>query len=386
MRPTHSSLHSLFPEAGPITVRCEADYYGATRLVSRHLGLSEPAFSTSSWVHGRDLLPVPRDNFVPLSRTPRQTHLVGNRTDEKWWHDNGYTRAVATGNPFIYTEPSGLAKQPGSVLAMPHHTQGGTLRDTPHTERWLRAVAKLREEFPIVAVCLHAEDVASLSPFVESLGLEWITGAQVKTDALPRMRAIFDWFEYVITDSLGSHLPYAAFCGCKVGFYDELHVYKWEHFKPHYSARVRPELERNMVYYQEDSVRGRFPFLFPPSVAEAVAPKEWADQILGVDSRRSFEEMARLLGWRWDEGEPAFADWAYAEAASRFGAVSDEMPLSLKLKEQDEKMAAIKAEAKAVAAENKKLRRRLEDRGWMDHSFAGWVAKRIHSLEKRIRR
>ena len=114
------------------------------------------------------------------------------------------------------------------------------------------------------------------------------------------MQRIFRSFEYVVTDSIGSHVAYAAYCGCKVvlrnatsDFTSEAVLYdnrpdwlKDEEKRPRKSTKE---------YLQEIA-----PFLFV-SMAEATQQIDWAEKELGLENKKSSEEIAELLGWKLQE-------------------------------------------------------------------------------------
>ena len=52
---------------------------------------------------------------------------------------------------------------------------------------------------------------------LNELKIPWITGAWLNDiNALQRIRNLFSQFDYLITNSVGSHIPYAGYCGCKI--------------------------------------------------------------------------------------------------------------------------------------------------------------------------
>jgi hypothetical protein len=375
------------PEVAPINIRCEADYYGASHLIAQQLGLTEPPISTSTWVHGCDMFPMPRAVFSPSSSTPEQTLLVGNLVAQEWWQNNGYSRAVAVGCPFIYTHPSGYRRVPGSVLAMPSHGIPGSKRDNEQTEAWFNEVGKLRPRYSPM-VCLHMDDVDSLKPYLERLKLPWFAGASLHYFSLPRIRAMFDSFDIVVSDVQGSHLPYAAWCGCGTVLLEPLFERKWEHFKDHVHFQKHPQLIQNLVFHQADFIRERLPFLFTGDLANASRPLEWAANLLGVESKRSPQEMARLLGWRWSPSEPAFADLPYDKVAAWLGAVSPDLEHAAK----DEQIAKLKQVQSALKLDLKDARSKVKQ---SDHegrkqvafntSISGKIGRKLFSTEKRVR-
>jgi hypothetical protein len=384
MSPMESRLN--LPQAPPVEIRCEPDYYGASHLIAESLGFAKPPISTSTWVHGCEIIPVPRPIFSPHFNTPNQTHLVGNLATQRWWRDNGFSKAVAVGCPFLYTQPSGRERMPNSVLAMPNHGLPNCTVDLEHTKIWLNAVTELRRTHANVVVCLHADDIAELSPVVESLGLSWIEGARVQTLSLPRMRAIFESFEYMVTDVQGSHLAYAAWCGCKVVMLSPLYERKWEHFEEHPHMKRNPQIRMNLVFHRPENVRERLPFFFVDSLSDAICPREWAEGILGMESKRPPRILARLLGWRSDD--PAFAECAYEGIADWLGAANPDPQnewLTSKLAKLKGAHATLKAEIKVQSELVRKARKEIDGQRSFLESNSIRLARRFYSIEKRVR-
>jgi hypothetical protein len=385
MYPIESRLD--LPQAPPVAIRCEPDYYGASHLIAESLGLAEPPISTSTWVHGCEIIPVPRPVFSPHFNTPNQTHLVGNLATQRWWRDNGFSKAVAVGCPFLYTQPSGRERMPNSVLAMPNHGLPNCKHDLEHTKIWLNAVTELRRTHASVVVCLHADDIAELSPVVESLGLSWIVGARVQTLSLPRMRAIFESFEYMVTDVQGSHLAYAAWCGCKVVMLSPLYERKWERFEEHPHMKRNPQMLMNLVFHQPENVRERLPFFFVDDLSQAQCHGEWAAGILGMESKRTPRILARLLGWQADD--PAFAGLAYGDVAGWLGAANPHRQvewLGSQVERWKGEHAKMKAEHKVRGDLLRKAEKHLQSQRPFLESLSSRLARRLYSIEKRVRR
>jgi hypothetical protein len=155
---------------------------------------------------------------------------------------------------------------------------------------------------------------------------------------------------------------------------------------PHFQKY--PRLKQNLVFHEPENIRSRLPFLFVDHLSQAQCPLAWAEELLGVSSKRTPQEMARLMGWKWSPEEPAFAGIPYEEVASWLGAVSpDHEILSrdqqiVKLKEQND---GLKGELKEVQAELRKTTKQQQRQDAFVRSLSGRMARGFYSVEKRVR-
>jgi hypothetical protein len=299
------------PEAVLEVPHREADYYGASRLISRSLDLPFPPISRSSWLHGwlgskpweaaPDL--DPQGVFGP--RDPHRGNLVLTKAQVQFMERHGWSKVSACGAPFIYAPPSGVRRECGSLLVMPPHVTACTSQDWDE-QAYVDQVTSLRDKFSKVVACVSGFCIARgyWTKAFEQVGIPWISGASTQDrNALLRMRVMFDSFEFVTTPKMGSHVAYAAYCGCKVSMYGVEMPNKREHFARDPMRQRYPEgLEVSLREGARERLMERYPFLFvDPAVA--VSAVEWAKEELGEENRRTPLEMAALLGWYWREGE-----------------------------------------------------------------------------------
>jgi len=368
-----------------VPIRCEADYYGASLLVAREIGLHSAPVSRSSWVHGCDVLPVPRPAFTPMQDDPEMTHLVANQRTADWWIAHGYTKAIAVGCPFVYTQPSRSPRVANSVLAMPNHRPKGVKSDGNSQDAWLRKVADLQPQYQ-VTISVYQDELPELLPTIQKLGMSYITGAKLECDSLQHIRDLLGSFEFVVSDAQGSHLPYAAYCGCKVAILPPYYQRLWENIKDHPHMQKHPSMKDNLVYYTAENMHSRMPWMFPASLNDAICPKEWADDLLGVTERKSSEELARLLGWSADA--PECGSIPYPGAAEILGAVNpnlEHLESLRRIEKQSQEIVELKLECKALRAEAKRNQKRTDSYQPFAQSTSARLARGFYSIEKRLR-
>lgn len=301
----------------------EIESYGANWMLARRLGLSQPleTYATINWNHGVcDIGQTGSDvaaftdvlNYKLPNAGRDRAILVETERAQNFLRQAGYAHAHAVGLPFLYEEQDvDLPRIPRSVLAFAtHSTPWFSLFDpkvNPVDGRskdleFPRIVAGLRDRFDVVAGCVGASDVL-LGNWVnayEHNGVPWITGAWIHdANALRRMQRILRSFEYVVTNTAGSHIFYALYCGCKVFWHEGDPDVNWRQV-----GRLDPTLARRSDEENARDTGGRdarlrdlYPFLFCPP-ENAVARPDVGGAVIGEPHRRPPEEIAELLGWR----------------------------------------------------------------------------------------
>ena len=293
-------LTSQLPAIRPIERRSEADYYGASDLIGAALGYATLPRSIASWKHGVSYERTMRAPELLLTEGNRATrHLVANEWQAARLRRAGYLRVHAVGVPFLYSEPPDTKRLPHSLLVMPaHHVLNSThaFDEKGYTES-LRA---LQDRFDPVIACVSATCAreGNWTHTLEKVGIHWILGADsVDRNALRRMRKIFAMFEFMTTNTLGSHVAYAAYSGCRVSIWGPYAQARLEDYRnvPWYQKNWNRASEL-IECYTESHVRRSHPMLFrEPWNAEDL--RIWAEPFVGHSFRRGPSEVGRLLGW-----------------------------------------------------------------------------------------
>ncbi|CAN5276335.1 hypothetical protein BH23VER1_BH23VER1_19950 [soil metagenome] len=324
-------LERRLPPRRPITYVDEPDYYGASRLISGALGLPDAPKTLATWMHGWRHFPVWREPWFDdpallvahlfYNAEPWWAHLTATAEQAEALAAVGLTTAVPVGLPFIYTEEPGFERIPGSLLVCPPHALPHTVHQFKEDD-YLADIEPLREAFPHLVFCLTAYCVTQ-GLWVDKLrerGIPFVVGAEISDGtALQRMRNLFSSFEAMTTGQMGSHVPYAAFCGCRVSIYGagtelEESVFAKD---PFYQAHPR-FLEETVRFSQRASIARHFPDLCVPPT-ESTRHVRWAQENLGLAHRRPPEEIARLFGWAWSPENALWIDSAFSQIAPVLG-------------------------------------------------------------------
>lgn len=279
--------------------------YGDTSVVARFIGLPKPPSRIKGeWQHGV-IVPERNTNADWIIGSDGLSHQRQLRRYFVARHDQvmalkrfGFRDVHAIGLPFAYVTMPAYAPVPDTLLAMPTHglPESGSRCSVGYADY----VGSQRQNFHDVVVCLHRADYdcEKTRSLYEERGLYVVRGADPDdADTYDRMAGLFSQFAVVTGNEFGSHVAYAALAGAKVSI-----------------AGPRPSFDRNyylkLPFYRNcPVVLDLFEELVVSHVLERtyaflyVDPKDaqhcrtWAADQIGVDHRRSPEELLQLFGW-----------------------------------------------------------------------------------------
>jgi hypothetical protein len=279
-----------------------SDYYGALQVAAEYCGLrTVPAsFRCCCWQHGTWPPWQKIRAEVIVYNVPKSTSCLVARQDEvPFLKAGGYPSVRAIGLPIIYTKPSGLQRIPNSLLVMPTHSIHSDVL-FPSNEQYIREIASIKNRFDLVATCVSAHCIAKglwTSQFAEQ-GIPVIRGAGIPDlNALKRMRALFDTFEYVTTDSYGSHVYYALYFGAKVSIWGTATPMLRENVLSDGAWTPYPEAVDKL--FTEETEREAEAYLRPLRVDPWIGVQniDVAKPMVGHDSKLSPDEMRAAFGW-----------------------------------------------------------------------------------------
>ncbi|MBF0463188.1 MAG: hypothetical protein HQL87_17620 [Magnetococcales bacterium] len=298
----------------------ELNYYGAAKLVADALGIANPPVSYVSWTHGwrHDVVHANQlacDSHMWLDRQTNQKviiparkktpYLVANQAHETLLRENGFPDTRAVGLPFCYVAPDPTVKKmPGSLLVMPSHIMlNMEVSRAPDEIEYLEYIRSIAAPFTRVVFCVNLTCAASglWINNLEKYGFDYVFGAAMMDQlALVRMRKIFDSFEYMTSNGIGSHFLYAGLCGLKVSLSGPLDQFPLDICKnePLWENPVeREKLIFSAHLSQHDHLRKTYPWLYVAEPKEGKTCVEWAKREIGFHHKVSFHELARLFGW-----------------------------------------------------------------------------------------
>lgn len=307
---SHGTLASGLGELGPPVRDIDlmpwpqsygTDFYGALHVAAEYCGLNRlPAITPGTWQHG---VAGPWEQVQPetiVCLSPRPTPCFVARRDElEYLKGAGYTRVRAIGLPVIYTKPVGTKRSAGSLLVMPTHSFS-QYAIQPSFNKYVAQIAALQGKFNEVTVCVSANCIAQgyWAPQFEAAGLSVVRGAGVSdANALRRMRALFENFEYVTTDGYGSHVFYALYFGAKVSIWGESSPLRRENMLKDGTWAAFPDAVNR--YLSKETMQKAEKYLGPLRVDPLLGVRdiELGGWMLGHENKLSPRELQRCFGW-----------------------------------------------------------------------------------------
>ncbi len=269
----------------------EADFYGASSLIFGEK--KRPIVFKATWMHG--LGPVLRNRYlknviVHYNETHLPLHLVNNDKTVEQLADQKID-AIAVGMPYIYTKTFLQQKRGNTVykrIYFPPHSIGFSQKS--RYKRWKNIIAKYNCD----AISLTDIDYYHLKKSNYDLGdVNIIFGA--KSDdksSLERMALTFFSTKEIITDTRSSHLAYAAASGVKVRVISEVEekqqsIPRTKYIPKKYAKDF--QYENNLEKHHEKITESVF------MTGNDNEIKEYSEYVLGIDSRRSIDEMKSYL-------------------------------------------------------------------------------------------
>lgn len=315
-----SWLTERLPPVEIVKLRCEPDYYGISHIIAAQTGRKNPPRSFAGWLHGWLFTPVFHVKQLANCGTAEDMHLVATAQQVESLKRFGFNKAEAVGLPFIYSDNLEVKRKPTSLLVMPSHSLPYTEHEW-NQESYVKQVVQLKPYFSSIVACVHSACVKKgywITEF-EKNDIPWITGAFIDDkNALQRMKIIFNSFEYMTTNILGSHVAYASYCGCKVSIYGSYAIYSAKDFIAAPFYQNNPELLPKMVeFWREEWVKENFPDFFVIPM-EAMERQQWGGDVLGVKYKKSTKEIADLLGWSFSGQIRGYSKAISRKIASKF--------------------------------------------------------------------
>jgi hypothetical protein len=116
-------------------------------------------------------------------------------------------------------------------------------------------------------------------------------------NSLKFIKRIFSSVDIVTSPCLGSHIPYAAHCGCKISVCGPRFKYSKKLYEnDEWSKHNLEVIEKWIKWENSGEAQKTYPFLFC-KIANAKSHVKWADEVLGARYKKTPMQLKRLLGW-----------------------------------------------------------------------------------------
>ena len=199
----------------------EADFYGASKLIFGKNKL--PLCYKSTWLHGLGFALINNYSLDIVQHFDEKNlplHLVNNEETVSHFN-NQKLNSIAVGMPIIYTK-NFLEKSKSLFykrLFIPKHSLN-KFGSIDNLEKWKKIINKYNCD----SICLTSNDYNFFKRKKYNLGdVKIINGAYAGDDtSLERISKIFLSTKEMVTDIVGSHIPYASACGANVRILDEI--------------------------------------------------------------------------------------------------------------------------------------------------------------------
>ena len=219
----------MHPGQDNVQLRCEADLYGYSRWLAGHLGYPFAPLSLRGFQHGWiwwDETDAPYEKGYGLD--PNLHDYWGMLVQNERVAGSLRARGIyahACGLPFVhFYRHCGLA---GSFAGL---RTGRTLYVPTHSNPWndlsgdvAAAAARFTELQDDCAVMLSWGDRRLAPTMASRFSAVEIGAGALEQDSFYRLLKIFESYDTMITDSMGSHVCYALVCGMKVGIHAGLY-------------------------------------------------------------------------------------------------------------------------------------------------------------------
>lgn len=288
-------------------VRNEIDRFGfSSQIQILHNLKYLPIKATCSWVHGWKWYDINDARLLGgyFNSDKYRTKIVTNIYQKKFLDSIGYKNVIVGGLPFAYFIDSPFLINVETftdrkIIAIAPKSQDGILLRRSFTE----FVSSILDEINLrnnVVLCVFSHNAKDplLKNFID-LNIPIITGANPfnKLDLI-RMKSLFLKFDFMITNTIGSHIPYCASLGLKVKV------------STPFDERSFDDLILNHSYAKNDSTYldylihvhskrffiDNFKNVFPlNNFSNDIT--SWGRTQIGIDHLLSTDEIYELFGW-----------------------------------------------------------------------------------------
>lgn len=288
--------------------------YGDLKLARSYC--SVPAFELpGEWQHGWhpnfvNKIPEAVIGSDGLSRLKKnKVYFVAREDQKEALAKNGYTHVHAIGLPIIYLKKKDYVRKERSLLVMPAHTLI-EMNEESCDQEYRKYLFQFRGYFSKITLCLHrACFVKRRWQALCQIADNVVVGASTAdSQSYSRMAELMSTHEFMTTNEFGSHVPYAAYFGCKVSVAGPRPAFNEQELARLTFYKNCPEcLRMRAGIYREDTFAKHFPF-FKVEPHAANLNIAWARREIGLQCKKTPRELRQLFGWEYTRVPAIFAN------------------------------------------------------------------------------
>lgn len=294
-------LMRLLPNQNIFSLKGSIDRYGFCFILSDICGLKKPKRTFAEWVHAwhwHENLTAELMGLHLLNHTVPT--IVTNKKEYDGLKKEGFQKVIIGGLPIAYVKQQHNYRNEQALLAMPPHTNDVTEFNNSQ-DQYLDYLETLKGDFDGIYVCIVYSDwEGPLHKAAKKRGLNVIQGTRPDdANSLIRMRAIFDAFNYVTSNCIGSHFVYAQFAKCKFSFsgpvysFDEEAIVGRNKIKKYSQTYVNQLIENRSEKY----LRSRFGNYFVDKPQYGICNSSFARSEVGYDNILNKSQILDAVGW-----------------------------------------------------------------------------------------
>lgn len=287
------------PRYRRIALGYEPTYYGASANIARHLGLANATPHTCYvWSHGCRMLDFEDVRYYIRFPDLSGNVLVARQTEAAFLSEHGIDKVHAVGLPICYAKSRRISRRDGSLLVMPLHATSHS-KPSAGLREYVEYICGIKHRFTRVVCCLTRQCLhqSAVRKLFEANGIPVVCGSAIDDGkSLVRTRHLLETFDYVTTNTFGSHLAYAMAFGAKVSIAGPLHT-------PSHEDAVNEPFYRENPDLNDPAYRSNRQLRLEETYAELkvepwMAQKHyaWGRHLIGADNMKSPREIGKLLG------------------------------------------------------------------------------------------
>ena len=277
------------------------DRYGFSNILARRCGHSVVKRSFANWVHGWIWAEQPSAELLACAKLPRDiTVVVRNAREKLALEQDGFRDVRIGGLPFAYIEQQHTSRSKDALLAFPPHSAEAEKINSDQSD-YLDYLGSLKNDFEVIVLSLYHLDFGGpMHLAARARGIQVVQGARPDdANSLLRMRSIFDEFEYVTSNVMGSHMLYALYCGCRFSFGGPIYQYSRADLlanqNPH--NHRQQHIDSSLLLQSEYYLRRSFGRFFTEHPRAGIQDQEFAAHTIGKDHLMTPREIEDALGW-----------------------------------------------------------------------------------------